>query len=763
MDRGKEVINNSNDDVNVDLSCAMEGNASLGGNSFDGISKKTWAELTSEDIMGMKFEDAEAAWKFYNSYAREIGFSVRRDDKRVVDGCILSQRFVCAAEGHRSQKYLNRENRQRPPRRLTRFDCHATLRVKYDKTLKKLVVVDFVAEHTHELAPTPNSMFMKSHRALSEADKALVPVRQNVKVKRRDLVKDFVDSEKRDLVKDGDEETILDFMESKIEDDPGYFYEYTVDEEKHLDNLFWADSRSRADYCCFGDVLVFDSTCKINIYNKSLIIFVGVNNHHQTIVFACVLLADETTESYEWTLKTFLKAMNGKIPNSVITDGDIAMAKSIQKVFLGCQHRLCSWHLSRNASANVKIDGFVEEFNKCMNLEGTPQEFELAWMEMLARYNLSEHEWINQIYGKRKHWAEAYLRGQFFAGMRSTQRCKSQNAYCNRYLKVKDNFIEFIHDFELALSRSRSREAREDFESMVTQPVVEDHLKSYRAQMGATYTKSSYVEFCKELKKEQSFFVAETQRHGEHHHIHTISEFLHPEHSWTVSYDALEKKATCSCLVFEGTGFPCGHMIAVFKVEQLRDIPASCIKKRWTKHARSGIELNNLSSTMQISPEFACTIRYAELTNMCNRLCYLGSKSLEGFQQAIVGIHKLVESLESVQTSSVSKDQVGERSTTPPQSWNFVREPIHDPSIIQTKGDPSNKRLKTNDEVKKRNCGHCNKAGHTRRTCSILLSQKLGAIPSHMGQLSSDEETVFIPPSNEPEHNNDDERMEASV
>ena len=53
-------------------------------------------------------------------------------------------------------------------------------------------------------------------------------------------------------------------------------------------------------------------------------------------------------------------------------------------------------------------------------MRGNPKEFEKAWHEMVKKLGLNENRWVIEIYGKRKRWAEAYLSGKFFAGMRST-------------------------------------------------------------------------------------------------------------------------------------------------------------------------------------------------------------------------------------------------------------------------------------------------------------------------------------------------------
>jgi hypothetical protein len=58
--------------------------------------------------------------------------------------------------------------------------------------------------------------------------------------------------------------------------------------------------------------------------------------------------------------------MSGKAPASVITDGDIAMKNAIKRVFPYAYHRLCAWHLIRNATSNIGDTAFVSESRKCM-------------------------------------------------------------------------------------------------------------------------------------------------------------------------------------------------------------------------------------------------------------------------------------------------------------------------------------------------------------------------------------------------------------
>ncbi|KAF7808292.1 Protein FAR1-related sequence 5 [Senna tora] len=132
---------------------------------------------------------------------------------------------------------------------------------------------------------------------------------------------------------------------------------YKVDEDDRLQHLLWADGQCRMDYECFGDVLSFDATYKVNKYEKPLVVFTGVNNHAQTVVFACGPVGDETEETYTWLLEQFDDCMNRKKPYSVVTDGDRAMEQAIAK---------------------------------CMFRDYLIDEFEKKWAEIIEEYGLQE-------------------------------------------------------------------------------------------------------------------------------------------------------------------------------------------------------------------------------------------------------------------------------------------------------------------------------------------------------------------------------------
>ncbi|XP_034680101.1 protein FAR1-RELATED SEQUENCE 5-like [Vitis riparia] len=417
------------------------------------------------------------------------------------------------------------------------------------------------------------------------------------------------------------------------------------------------------DYACFGDVLAFDTTYRTNAYKKPLVVLVGVNHHHQTVVFGCALLIDESVGTYEWVLETFLDAMMNKKPISVVTDGDKAMRKAIKKVLPNTCHQLCLWHLQRNAFTNVHIKDFSSIFARCMFMRGNEEEFEKVWHEMVANLGLNENHWVTEIYGKRKRWAEAYLRGNFFGGMRTTQRCESMNAYLNRFLKIRLRLYEFVQQFNRAIMRIRQNEAKAEFESNNSSPVLSTKLSIIENHAATVYTKESFLKFLEEMKNTELFFV-----------------------------------------VGLSIGIPCCHMVVVMKVEHLEEIPQSCIMKRWTKLAKVYTRSVPVNETDNDMDRF---VRYGSLSSMCNKLSYFASDTSSSFIEAKNEIQNLTTRMEELYNCNLKGKKIAADGAT---GTNQVR----DPNIVKTKGNPGKVAMNVQ---KGRRCSRCKRVGHTIRKC----------------------------------------------
>jgi hypothetical protein len=94
---------------------------------------------------------------------------------------------------------------------------------------------------------------------------------------------------------------------------------FDLDGEGRIRNLIWTTRRSRWQYTCFGDVVVFDTTYTTNLYKMPFGLFVGVNNHYQAVIYAGILMVEETVEGFNWAYTEFVSLMGGKAPVTMLT------------------------------------------------------------------------------------------------------------------------------------------------------------------------------------------------------------------------------------------------------------------------------------------------------------------------------------------------------------------------------------------------------------------------------------------------------------
>lgn len=121
----------------------------------------------------------------------------------------------------------------------------------------------------------------------------------------------------QDDIKDDMQKT-MDVLNKMGKDDKDMKIRFRKDAEGRITSMLWCTGKNQLDYRHFGDV-TFDTTYRTNQYDLPFGIFVGVNNHLQSIIFRGVLLNHETTEDFEWTFKKFVEIMDGKHPDTILT------------------------------------------------------------------------------------------------------------------------------------------------------------------------------------------------------------------------------------------------------------------------------------------------------------------------------------------------------------------------------------------------------------------------------------------------------------
>ncbi|CAD6264318.1 unnamed protein product [Miscanthus lutarioriparius] len=277
--------------------------------------------------VGMEFNSAKEAKDFYNLYSWEIGLGIRKGRNRVNDNNFTTrQDFVCSCEG------LCPNSRAAT----CRTGCKAMIRLHRTGD-HGLVISRLHLQHNHPCSAThgQNKQWL-SHRDIDPMTKDVQKLRENnipigrvcsiLRVHgtrseipvRKEAVRSLCARIVQDNIKDDIGKT-LGLLEQMKRNDVGMEISFKLHEDGKIKLMLWCTGKNRADYAKFGDVVTFDTTYRTNLYNLPFGLFVGVNNHFQSIVLGGVLLTTEKVEDFEWAFSKFVEIMGGKEPHTILT------------------------------------------------------------------------------------------------------------------------------------------------------------------------------------------------------------------------------------------------------------------------------------------------------------------------------------------------------------------------------------------------------------------------------------------------------------
>ncbi|KAE8690140.1 hypothetical protein F3Y22_tig00110925pilonHSYRG00015 [Hibiscus syriacus] len=300
----------------------------------------------SERLVGQLFSLRDQAWE-------QHGLTWKGTTRLDVEGNVKTQEFCCSKEGFRVSK-VNTVVRQRAHRPVTKTGCKA--RVIVTNKYKRSVGYKAVCKTDIDEATTLKEVGVGTSQVMNYLMQQAGGY-HNIGFIHKDVYNALQRGKAKEIVNE-DVNALIAYFDYKKHDDPEFFMTYSVDELWALHNLIWLDSTSRSDYTCFGDVIVFDTMYKDNLYGRPIMPIVGVNHHHNIIVFSTAIIA-------------------------VVTDGDRAMQRAIKSVIPYAKHILCSWHLSRNVQANIGDPKFTAAFSKYMASWWTTEEFDIQWCEYM--------------------------------------------------------------------------------------------------------------------------------------------------------------------------------------------------------------------------------------------------------------------------------------------------------------------------------------------------------------------------------------------
>lgn len=611
----------------------------------DGLHASEAADGTQLDPkVGMVFHSEEQAFKFYNSYAKRKGFSVRKGHlSRRKDGSVRDRHYLCSNEGARKD---HRTHVTKKPRALERTNCLARIEFKVSRD-NVWLINKFLDDHNHPLA-SPNKIHMlRSHRNKLPVPRAFITEMDYVGIKPTQvgespagvahhkensgfLLKNqsyylLHANRTRDFEK-GDAQFLLDFLKSKQLEDPSFFYAVQVDAKDRLTNFFWTDARSIFDYTCFGDAILLDTTYRASRYDIPFAPFIGVNHHKKIVLFGAALLLDETTESFVWLFRTFMAAMSERQPKTILTDNCDSLSKAISMALPGTHHQLCPWHIIQNASKIIPHvysheSTFQKEFENWMFESRSEDDLQKGWEALSVKFNLQGHSWFEDLYATREKWSSVYGKNSFCATMTTRQWCESMGNHFKMIFYRKLPPSKFMVQYHQALNQLREKELYEDYESRQAKPTLLAEIPIL-IEASESYTQIMYKDFEDEYKSQLACLCEPVAMNGA---LCTFRISSPQKRSYgLVEYDPSTVLVTCSCKKFETMGILCMHALKVLNYNNILHLPSCYILKRWTKYAKDGAETDRPQQADDPNSQELLALRYSQI---CHKAITVAVKS----------------------------------------------------------------------------------------------------------------------------------------
>ncbi|PNT66351.1 protein FAR1-RELATED SEQUENCE 5 isoform X2 [Brachypodium distachyon] len=641
VESNEMLRNNTSNESDSDSSSGSDSESELGKYFYP---KFEQLETARKPESGMKFQTLEDAHGFYNTYALLTGFTAKRGSNY--------RRKKFHIECNRSGKSTPTQdvNKKRKTNSVEKTNCQAKVIVKLTKGQWEFTTVR--NEHNHPLCPNPSlTNFFLSHKHMQNEEKLFLKVLQQSRIPPNKVMKIFrrmrssfgnITFKNKDVTdlqyteqkrsENSDVESALKHLKELELQNPWFFYAKQTDEDNIVQSIFWTDVRSRMDYEIFGDFLSFDTTYTTSRNNMIFVPVVGINNQGRTLLFGCALLHDGKAETFKWMFQTLLQVMGEKLPGSLITNHDEAMAKAIAEVMPQVRHRFCKWDVMGKAQEKIAAlmaarGNMKAELDRLVDNSLTESEFEEGWGALLNRYDANRNDYLQLMWQSRKNWVPVYFRQDFYPFVESLGRGEVMNLLFKDYVLPKDRIEKFIDSY-VEIQKKITKTDDEDRLQRGTAPSCFS-LQPIEKHGAIIYTRQIFLKVQRELLHSTAFNVQEVQR-GAVYRLVKVFNYENPEFDrdyFEVLVELGSNTFKCQCAKFTRDGILCCHIFRLFTQFGINEIPGQYIVPRWTDKFKEEMTKQCQGKTLE---HVNNTTRYAmlmsKMADLGKKICGDGAK-----------------------------------------------------------------------------------------------------------------------------------------
>ncbi|XP_027348287.1 protein FAR1-RELATED SEQUENCE 6-like [Abrus precatorius] len=658
-------------DESDEVDIEVEGNSSVADHDLESFNSQP--KYASPPTVGLEFDSFDEVYNFYNIYAKEQGFGIRvsnswfRSKKKERYRAKLS----CSSAGFKKRSEANN------PRPETRTGCPAMIVIRMVES-KRWRIVQVELQHNHQVSPQ-SKRFYKSHKKMIlEARKSQPPPEPITEVHTIKLYRTTVmdvgyngnsnyeeshdpnfDNFKYLELREGDSNAIYNYFCRIKLTNPNFFYLFDIDDDGHLKNVFWADSRSRAAYNYFNDTVTIDTTCLANKFEIPLVSFIGINHHGHSVLLGCGFLGHESVDYFVWIFKSWLKCMLGRPPHVVITDQCKPLQNAVAQVFPCARHCYSLHYIMQRVPEKLGgLQGYEAIRRQLYNAVYESLkivEFETSWADMIKCHGLGDNKWLQVLYEDRHLWVPVYLKDTFFIGLIPTKENEGLTAFFDGFVHKHTSFKEFLDKYDLALHRKHLKEAMADLESRK----VNFELKTrcnFEVQLSKVYTKEIFTMFQSEVEGMYSCFNTRQVNVNGSIITYIVKERVEVEgkekevKSFEVLYETTGLDIRCICSLFNYKGYLCRHALNVLNYNGVEEIPSRYILHRWKRDFKQRFNQFHVSGNID---SYNPVYWHTHLFNNALPVLEVGAQSQEHYMVALKELEEVLDKFDHFDTEDL--------------------------------------------------------------------------------------------------------------
>ncbi|KAG1683753.1 Zinc finger SWIM domain-containing protein 3 [Nymphon striatum] len=564
----------------------------------------------------------------------------------------------------RSGRVIIRPSRFKDSEYTYRAGCESFVQIRYSKESQKLVIVNLNLEHNHDVTEE-TYQFLPKCRRLDEKERTevekILKTKSNKKIIQNHIrqsfrksvtLKDLINmSANIDSCSDDLEEILSDISSSKDKT-----FEVVTDETDTLRAIYYQDNVMKEKFTRYPEVIMCNSTYKLNNFRMPVIITVVVDGNGETEIVAVYIVVTDDKD----TLKCLLDMFKQHNPawteiKTVLTDKDMTERSVFLEVMPLIKLQLCLSQVLKAMRREIhceKLGIRIEEKNRCLEI-----------IRKIA-YSNSEDEYSDNVQTLKdtniqpviEYFEESWhdIHTEWVIGL--MEPCHFNNNTTNRVENINQKLRQVITKFSNLKSFFRDLDVlimclRQERDSRIANLLVKRRLGPYPSGSAQAIYMELLTPYAYQIVVQQIQLAEKVKVPALDDNDNVSMQTNFGEVSVTVD--------SCSCKFVEFNRLPCLHIFALRLKMNMHLYTGVAVSNRWKLaeyssafHVTEARPLGNdnypvdasVASTSLQRPVLTQSQKYKSAFNVAQKLAILASEgSMNLYTQRIQVLNDLLK------------------------------------------------------------------------------------------------------------------------